>query len=96
MRAIVCCAFCKEDPEALRQASQLLGNPKQMTREGSRESRGTLATLGPQPSLHFHSPPPLVDPCTYNAATGGIIKEGVLVLDVVPGDTKKTEGRLIS
>lgn len=54
------------------------------------------ATLGTQPSLPFHSPPPLVDLCTYNAATGGIIKEGVLVLDVVPGDTKKTEGQLIS
>lgn len=88
--------FARKDPKAPVHASRLLGNTKQMTRGGSRESRKTPATLGTQPSPHSHSPPPLVDLRTYNAAAGGIIKEGVLVLDVVPGDTKKTEGRLIS
>lgn len=47
-----------------------------------------------------HPSPPhlvkhLVNWFTYNAATGSIIKEGVLVLYVVPGDTKKA-GQFIS
>lgn len=33
---------------------------------------------------------------TYNAASGGIIKEAVLILNVVPGDTKKADCQPIS
>lgn len=47
----------------------------------------------------FLSPPHLVENLvsllTHNSTTGGIVKEGVLILDVVPGDTKKAEGQLI-
>ena len=46
------------------------------------------------------SPPQLVKYLvswfTYNATTGGIIKEGVLVLDVVPADTKKASAHFIT
>lgn len=68
---------------------------------GSRADKRMPCQIGYLVFPHPFPGPPhqvmhLINLFTYNAATGGIIKEGVLILDIVPGDTKKAEGQPIA
>lgn len=59
--------------------------PLPAARQLQAKGDGTPPPVPPQPTTLS----------TYDAATGGVIKEGVLVLNVVPGDKEKAEGQLI-
>lgn len=67
------------------------------SRQGKRIPCQTGYPVFPHPSL---GPPHRVkhpiNLFTYNAASGGIIKEAVLILNVVPGNTKKADCQPIS
>ena len=94
-----CWLFRYWDWEAPGCSFQLLGNSQQRMIGGSREgercpAKGDSGFLSPSRAHHTWLSTWLTG-FTYNAATGSIIKEGVLVLDVVPGDTKKA-GQFIS
>lgn len=62
------------------------------SREGKRMPCQSRDLVFPRPFLSPLRVKHLIKLFTYNAATGGIIKESVLILDVVPRDTEKAEG----